>query len=358
MLTLFQLLDQINSAKDIQTFAKDNLLKIAESGDGRFILNYNEQQLGTPKSWISHYCRGLTLEGQPCNYQVIAKSFDRFYNIGEFPEYLNGQDEIDWDKPFEVQFKYDGSLILLYHWNGQLRVNTRGSFAQGNVSSIYNDTWEKLFNGAEKTDLSNTFNFFPGVTYIYELCSPHNQVVEYYPTTFARVLGAVYLDGTEIQYTYEGETYNCKSQQDVFNLLETLKPTQEGFVITQWDEVNTRHIRRKCKTKTWAALAHLKDGINSQLSLWKIIFRGDIEEVISIFPHLKDELEKKELQYKEVINSIDKIYKTVQDIKDQKEFAITIKDIPFKASLFSLRNNNCTLVETSQQFILSKNYAS
>ena len=79
---LTELVELINKSESIEKFALDNLLKIATQGD-KYILNYSEQILWTPKSWISHYCRWLTLQWSPNNYKIIAKAFDRFYNLQE-----------------------------------------------------------------------------------------------------------------------------------------------------------------------------------------------------------------------------------------------------------------------------------
>jgi len=135
-MTLQALLEQINQAPNIDGFAIENLLKLTKSTGNRFILNYSEAILSTPRNWISHYCRGLTLAGTPQNYQIIAKSFDRFYNLNETPGYLNGFEQIDFEQPFEVHFKYDGSIILEYLWNGKRCVNTRGSFANSPISEF------------------------------------------------------------------------------------------------------------------------------------------------------------------------------------------------------------------------------
>ena len=132
-----------------------------------------------------------------------------------------------------------------------------------------------------------------------------------------------------------------------------MKPTQEGFVIAQWDDINKNYIRRKCKTKTWVALAHLKDGINTLKGLWNLVFSGDIGEVISIFPHLKDELENKETQYLYLQKEIHYMLLKYQEIEDKKQFALLIKDFPYSGALFSLKNGKSTLVEATQKFILS-----
>src|SRR4029077_15803171 len=70
-------------------------------------------------------CRGIVLEKGSWN--IIAKGFDRFFNLGEQPEIFK---DFDWEE-FVCQTKEDGSLIFLYHYADEWRVNTSGSFAQG-----------------------------------------------------------------------------------------------------------------------------------------------------------------------------------------------------------------------------------
>jgi hypothetical protein len=335
-MTLQDLLNLINQASSIQDFAKDNLLKLADSGDGRYILNYDEQGLDTPKSWISHYCRALTLAGEPNNYTIIAKGFDRFYNLGESPEYLNGGDTIDFTKPFYADFKYDGSLILMYFWNGKWRVNTRGSFAQGKVSELYGDSWEDLFWEAFKKSQFVMENFDPSCSYVFELCSPYNQVVEYYSEPKIEYLSMFHSWGKEGVGGKDSAPNN--SFDEVTEMLSKLNPTQEGFILRQYDVSSDRWIRRKVKTASWCALAHLKDStLQSDSKLWNVVFTGEIDEVISVFPHLKDKLEEKDKFYKDLLKEIQDTYELYKNIESQKDFAAAINHIKYKSILFNIR---------------------
>lgn len=91
------------------------------------ILNY-DQILSSPKTHpIVRECRGLVLNSQ--SYELIARSFFRFFNWGEVVDEMPLFDFND----FAVQTKEDGSIILLYNWRGQWHINTRGSFALDNM---------------------------------------------------------------------------------------------------------------------------------------------------------------------------------------------------------------------------------
>jgi RNA ligase len=345
-MNLQEYINLINKAESIEQFCIDNKLKIASTDDGKYILNYAEQMLGTEKNWVSHYSRAITFAGAPNNYQLISKSFSRFYNAGEKPEYLGEHDDIDYTKPFDVQFKYDGSVISVYKYNDEICVQTRGSFATSDVTSIEPGlTWQKLFEQAEKTDVSNTFEIFPGITYIYELCSPYNQVVELYDTTFAKCLAGIYTDGIEIQNCFEGETYQCQSFEQVQDLLTTLKPTQEGFVIAQWDEQRQQYKRKKLKTKTWCELSHIKESTtNSVDKLWNCVFSGDKDEVSSVFVYLKPKLDQMWEQYQNCIAEVELEYSKINEIENQKEFASFASKSQYSGILFALRQNKTTAI--------------
>jgi len=353
-MTLNNLLTIINEAESIQVFAEDNLLKLADSKDGRYILNYSEQLLDTPKNWVSHYCRGLTLAGTPKNYTIIAKSFDRFYNLGENPDYIKDDYNIDFNKPFYVDFKYDGSLILLYYWDNCWRVNTRGSFGQGVASTLSDKTWEELFwEGFDLAKNSDMRDLDKSITYIAELCSPYNQVVEYYPTTSVAHLSAMNADGKEI---YKGNPNNiCNSLEEVNQKLSQLTATQEGFVLVQWSQEKEIWIRRKVKTESWVALSHLKESVcSSESKIWDIIFGNDYADVVAVFPHLKEPIIKKEKQYKEFLLEVENNFTKFNTIENQKDFAIAIKDISYKGVLFAARSGK-DLKDNIQKYII-KNY--
>lgn len=345
-MTLAQLLNLINEASSIEDFAKINLLKIKNSDDGRFILNYSEQQLSTPKNWISHFCRGLTFTGTPNNYKIIAKSFDRFYNLHEEPEYLNNSQQINYKKPFQVQFKFDGSLILQYLHNGKICINISGSFADSLILDTHNQTWEEVFNSCDRTNLDSALHMQPD-------CTPWNQVVEYYPKAFAKCLGVVKTNGTEIQNCFEGNTYDCSSLEEVLTLLKTLKASQEGFVIAQWDDENKIYIRKKIKTQTWLELSHIKESsLTFKSKLWHVVFSGDKDEVAEIFPHIKNQLEVMWQLYQDTLLAANTEYNTVKDIVSQKDFAIASKDMKYQKTFFPVRAGTKTMAEAVQIFLL------
>jgi len=345
---LSELVSLINTHPNIESFAEANLLKCASSGD-RYILNYSEQILWTPKTWVSHYCRGLTLRGKPGSYQVIAKAFDRFYHLHEAPEYLQWSELVfDVNKPFDVQFKYDGSIILWYMHENSHQIQTRWSFCSTPVSTSYPGTFKDLFIESKK--IGGMIQIDDSETAIYELCSPHNQVVDYYENTFSVLLGIVMTDGTERKDVFNGEKYHAESIEEVLELLKTLKPTQEWFVLAQWNEEKQKYIRIKCKTETWTELSHFSSWLVSKEGLWNVVFKEETSEVIAIFPHLKDVLEELSQKYHQTIVEAEEMYNLHKHIENQKDFAMAVKDHDFAPMMFWMRKG-VPIKESVQKFL-------
>lgn len=108
------------------------------NGDPLVILNYSQID-SSKRHPLVQECRGLTLHLE--TWDVVARSFPRFFNYGECPD----QDKkFDWNN-FSAETKEDGSLILLYRFNNEWRVNTRGSFGLGEICPGVGKCWSKSF---------------------------------------------------------------------------------------------------------------------------------------------------------------------------------------------------------------------
>ena len=307
--------------------------------DPLVILNYD--QIESPKMYpIVRECRGLVLEIG--TWKIVAKAFDRFFNLGEALEIT---------KDFVVEesdaySKEDGSLILFYYYNGW-RVNTRGSFAELNKHEC-GKTWAELFFDCWPKHVQLEY-LNQEHTYVFEFCSIYNKIVRAYkePSIF---LLAIFKDGQEQVETAEFYVHNFKRParfvfkniEDMYALLnkqEEIDPTFEGFAVR-----DKNGLRVKVKSKTYVALHQLKgnDNIFLPKNLVPFILAGELDEVLTYFP----EVEEKMLEVKA---KIDKAYKDLhevwwngQDYPEQKGFAIYItKDspvkTPFTGILFNLR---------------------
>ena len=107
---------------------------------------------------ITKSCRGLILDRDG---NVIAKSFDKFFNLEEHkPEEIPNED-------FEVYEKLDGSLGILFWYQGKWILASKGSFVS-----------DQAIKG--KNILNSKYSVEPipkGYTTLVEIIYPENRIV-------------------------------------------------------------------------------------------------------------------------------------------------------------------------------------
>lgn len=308
--------------------------------DNRVILNYS--QIDSPKSNpMVRECRGLVLD--KTNGDLVARAFPRFFNWGEME---HEEKWFVWDNCY-VNHKEDGSLILLYFYNGEWHINTRGSFGQGEVVENVM-TWRQLFETA-----------FPGfeqfkkgadtsLTYVFELCSLYNKVVRHYATPKVFLLSAYngwhellpdVVDQIAGDYDIPRPlTLKCNDIFDAMSYicrLERDDKTFEGVVIR---DIN--NARWKVKNPSYVALHRLADNGNllSTKRLLPLVLNGELEEVITYFPEIKDRLFELKARIDKDYQQVENIWFCHHDQPSQKKFAqIVLKETRFAHILFEAR---------------------
>lgn len=317
------------------------------------ILNYS--QIDSPKTDpVVRECRGLVLERK--TWEIVARSFPRFFNWGEVEDELR---IFNWND-CHIQAKEDGSLGLLYNYRGEWRFNTRGSFADLNIQ-FQNFTWTELF--CEAIDIENLQELnehvalSPENTYVFELVSPYTQIVRQYdePTVYlltvfrgkeefpleqvdfmADIMGRNRLD------VWRPELWlfdNIKAVEDHVYALSEQDQTLEGVVLR-----DSKNRRWKVKSATYFALHRMRgegDNLFNPKHQIRFILMGETDELLSYFPIAEESI----LKHKEMVETAQSELEEVWDehwrIADQKEFALTI--IPktkFSGILFRLRKSH------------------
>lgn len=300
------------------------------------ILNYS--QTDSPKTnAIVRECRGLVLDKDD-NFSLIGRSFFRFYNWGEVQEEMK---LFDWSNFFS-QEKIDGSLIVVFSYQNKWFANTRGSFGLDKIHKT-NIIWKDLIWG--KLDFS-VLN--PKLTYIFELVSPFNKVVRTYNKIELYLL-TIFNKENELAVEEvdniagnlcRPEVYKFSSIEEIQDwLLEksTSDPSFEGVVIR--DKNNHRW---KIKNIVFLKLHQLYGNGNvfNAKNLLTFILTGNKDEVLNYFPEVKEYYEKYEEKINEEYEKLKEIWIICKDIKDQKEFALTIVGkTKFSHILFQLRKN-------------------
>jgi RNA ligase len=139
--------------------------------DGYTVIDYVYQVNDTFDDPIRRECRGLKFCHNTGN--LIARPFHKFFNYGE-KEYHN---DIDWNKPYILMDKMDGSMIHPAIVNGRVRFMTRMGITE------HAERCEKrhLTKYFEEDLLSfyddNDDDAFSNYTPIFEWTSPENQIV-------------------------------------------------------------------------------------------------------------------------------------------------------------------------------------
>ena len=305
------------------------------------ILNYH--QVESPRSNpIARQCRGLVLERN--TWATVARSFDRFFNWGEF---LDEAKAFNWHA-FVCQEKLDGSLILLFHYNGKWWTNTRGSFG-GDKVGFFGRTWRELclscspdFDSMDKD-----------CTYVCELTGPHNKVVRRYFEVGLRLLSVFIRTDDSIHYElphslfYEmhcrlsglpaPEVHSFTSLSEIEQFLlskEKDDPSYEGVVIR---DVENR--RWKIKSKSYLGLHRMSNGnaFNPKYLL-PFVLTGERDELLAYFPEAEAAYDSVANKVNDEREALSDLWTRSKNIEGQKEFALAVvSNTRFSGILFKLR---------------------
>lgn len=318
------------------------------------ILNYD--QIESVKSEkIVRECRCLILELG--TWELVSKSFNRFFNVGEMSEEF---EKFDWNSVY-IQTKEDGSLCSLFWYSDKWHITTRGSWAEGNINLCEFSWKQKILEalGVNFEEELENRGFLRSFNYIFEFCSPYNKVVRYYPKTKLYLLS---IFAGEIEFSSDIVDYACKAinlklsknieiyRPDIFSfkslsevkdyikLKEKEDATYEGCVLR--DKNNERW---KLKSSTYLGLSRLKgnDNIWNKRYLIPFILSGEGSELLAYFPEIKSlylEVRDKVNEEYRILNDLWNIYK---NLSNQKEFALGIVGkTRFSNILFQARKLN------------------
>ena len=116
---------EVKRLKDFISSAEQGRVYMQESPCGNLVLfNYTpETQFSRDWDSITLASRGIIFEKD--SGSIIARPFGKFFNMEEHAQ--EGMEPIP-NEDFEVYEKVDGSLGILYYYDGKWRINTRGSF--------------------------------------------------------------------------------------------------------------------------------------------------------------------------------------------------------------------------------------
>lgn len=292
---------------------------------------------------VTMKCRGLITNSKG---DVISKPFGKFFNYEEVID----KNLIPWDSEYAyIQDKMDGSLGILFFYDGEWIMSTRGSF-----------TSEQSIRGLEilksKYDLSK---FMKEVTYLCEIIYPENRIVVNYgcdKITFLSVTtpelelnwytarSIFHSSGIMEEDIVNGAmiTFN-KETFDTYKKLNT--PNSEGFVIRFYPS----NFRMKIKFEEYIRLHKILTNVSSR-DIWEYLkedkpfdellekvpdeFNSWVKETVKDFVIRFENIEK---EYKWIFNKIRNVYfESYQKEFTRAEFAELAKRYSHPSILFNM----------------------
>ena len=320
-----QVIDYIK-ANGLEKLQQEFRIEISDYPD-RVVLNYS--QIDSPRFHpLVDECRALIL--RKGTWEVLARSFRRFYNVGE------GEAWKQYDvSQARIETKHDGSLMSLYHDGQNWCVSTRKkAFAEG--TTTYGRPFNEIFWSVVDP---HKFDFFGGTefTWIFELCGPENRVVTRYEKPQVYLIGGRYnltgreLSGTELDNTADAveiprpDSYQAKSFEEVRALADALPALSEGFVLV-WESPDGSHYRLKCKNAAYLAIAHMRDnGVIGPKHILKLIMMNEHLEYLGYFSEDKALFDIVQPDFDAFIANAKAVYEECRGIAVQKDFALAIQ---------------------------------
>jgi len=242
----------------------EGIINKTDGPDGLQLFTYS-QKCVYGKRWndFALMARGLILH--PESRRVVATPFPKFFNVGEREGSLP-------DEPFETFEKLDGSLIILFHFNGEWRTATKGSFVS--EQAAWAEDW---IADHDLTQLDKD------ATYLCEAIYPENRIVISYERSGLVLLAAYNGDGSEVSYGMLqgwGETLGWPVVQrhhyftvsKLLAMTKTLPATQEGFVLRF-----RSGLRVKVKGDEYCRIHRLVSRV-TPLAVWELLSNGDDPE--------------------------------------------------------------------------------
>lgn len=303
-------------------------LKLSEQNN-LILLKYSQIHSKHKTAMACRQARGIILKKD--TFDVVSISFTRFFNHGE-----SGADSIIFDRA-KVLKKEDGSLMTMYFYNGQWRVQTTGMIdangSVGNHEFSFAELFWKTFNDnggrLDKLDKNKC--------YCFELCTVYNQVVALHQTPHLVLLNVRnrmdYSEATYKELVSIGEQIGIKTVEafdfnnlsEVINAKDTLHMEDEGYVV--WDDTTGKRI--KLKNAKYVLMHQTKNNSFNPDDLFTIVKANELDEFLATFPMYKKQLEDMQKWYlntQSFLKEYDKVVESlVQDVgfnrMSRKEFA-------------------------------------
>jgi RNA ligase len=275
-------------------------------------------------------CRGLVTDDIGI---VVASPFKKFFNIEEVKHTPTSE--------FDVYEKMDGSLIIVFWYDGGWVVASRGSFTSEQAVAASKIFFDKLEH-----------NFSIGITYLFEFTANWNRiVVDYGDEDNLTLLGAIRTND-ETEATYEqlemiAKGANCDvvkkydGIQDYTTLKGIIKDDQEGFVVRF-----SNGDRIKIKGEEYLRLHKVMTNL-STTAVWEVLSSGgSVDELLKDVPDefynkIKEYEQELSFQFNMIFSDYFVHFRSIQNkigdvAGNRAEFASHAKNYQYPSILFGM----------------------
>lgn len=277
------------------------------------IFNYSER-CQYERIWddVTLQCRGLVLHGD----RLVARPFRKFFNDTE-----HAPEEIPWHLPYQVAEKMDGSLLIVFHFDGQWRFATRGSFDSEQAARGRDIFLRK--HGDAPLD--------PGITYLFEVIYPQNRIVVNYGAREDVVLLAMIDTATGVEHEPVrgvdlGLTVvrHLPPDADAKALRSIIRDDEEGYVVRF-----ANGFRVKVKGQRYMELHRIMTGVSTR-TIWEYLSeKKAFDDMLAIVPDefaqwVRLETEAQLAAHRRMQQRAEVAYFAVKDLPDRKSQALAL----------------------------------
>jgi len=233
---------------------------------------------------VTSQTRGLVTDDKG---NVVARPFKKFFNLDENRHTPTEE--------FEVFEKMDGSLGILFSYQGEWVLATRGSF-----------TSDQAVRGTKILQKYDYKRLNPNYTYLFEIIYPENRIVVNYDFEDLVLLAVIKTDdGTELNL-HDGE-YDLRVVNQIknlgFNIVRRFDKLNKDFTLLKHAVPDSKEgyvirfsngDRLKIKGDEYVRLHKIMSNLTN-MSIWEALSEG--KEVTSILEGVPDEIFNKVKEY-------------------------------------------------------------
>jgi T4 RnlA family RNA ligase len=274
--------------------------------------------------WVAAtlHCRGLVLDAE---YRPIARPLPKFFNLSEY------QGTLPEGVP-EIYEKLDGSLIILFYYQGRWEVASRGSFASDQAQMA------RVLLADRQADLDRLGREY---TYLFEIIYPSNRIVVDYGAAQRLVLLAAVHTQTgaelalaQVDWIDRAQTYPATTLPEWIKSIDETQAelaNQEGFIL-KWPN----GFRLKYKLADYVRLHRIITRVQAK-DIWECLSQNQsLEQFLDSVPDefynwVKDTKLELEAKYHAIEVECQQAFK---DLGERRESAMYFQTQTYPGVLF------------------------